>query len=151
MTEQNDERTEEADEGTVDNGFSSRKVEQTSDTAEETTTEAETEETTFPLAYVQKLRDESAKHRTRAQRADDLGARLHTALVAATGRLADPSDLAFDESHLDDAEALTTALDELLSRKAHLASRRPSGDVGQGASGGGDDVDLAGILRSRAG
>jgi len=105
---------------------------------------------TFPAEYVRKLRDESARHRTRAQRADDLAARLHTAMVAATGRLADPSDLPFEESHVDDDEALTAAIDELLTRKPHLASRRPSGDVGQGASPSGDTVDLAGMLRARA-
>ena len=74
---------------------------------------------------MQKLRDESAKHRTRAQRADDLAARLRIALVTATGRLADPSDLALDEGHLDDAEALTAAIDDLLTRKAALSVASP--------------------------
>ena len=113
-------------------------------------TSSDEEPETFPREYVEKLRDESAKHRTRAQRADDLAARLHTALVAATGRLADPSDLPFEESRLDDAEALTTAIDELLARKPHLASRRVTGDVGQGASASADTVDLAGMLRRNA-
>ncbi len=120
------------------------------------TPEEETEETgeeeleTFPREYVEKLRKEAAEHRTRAQRADDLAARLHTALVAETGRLADPSDLTFAEAHLDDAAALTGAIDDLLNRKPHLASRRPSGDVGQGASASAETVDLAGMLRARA-
>ncbi len=118
--------------------------------AEETEETTEEEPETFPREYVVRLRDESAKHRTRAQRADDLAGRLHTALVAATGRLADPTDLAFDESHLEDAEALTAAMDELLTRKPHLASRRVTGDVGQGASKSGEAVDLAGMLRARA-
>ncbi len=109
----------------------------------------EEEPETFPREYVEKLRDESAKHRTRAQRADDLAARLHTALVTATGRLADPSDLPFEESHVDDAEALTVAINELLSRKPHLASRRVTGDVGQGVTGD-SSVDLAGMLRRNA-
>lgn len=122
-------------------------------TEDETTTDDQTTETepeTFPREYVQQLRDESARYRTRAGRADDLGQRLHTALVAATGRLADPSDLAYAEAHLDDADALTAAVDDLLTRKPHLASRRPSGDVGQGATSEGTSVDLAGLLRSRA-
>ncbi|MEQ4567993.1 hypothetical protein [Paenarthrobacter sp. CAP02] len=106
---------------------------------------------TFPRTYVEKLRTESAKYRQRAQQADDLASRLHTALVAATGRLADPSDLPFEDGHLDDAAALTAAVDDLLARKPHLASRKPRGDVGQGpTSGASDTVDLAGILRSRA-
>ncbi len=106
---------------------------------------------TFPREYVVQLRQEAAEHRTRAARAGDLGQRLHTALVAASGRLADPSDLPYDEAHLDDTEALETAVDDLLARKPHLASRRPSGDVGQGATGTSGDVDLAGMLRGLAG
>lgn len=119
----------------------------TDDTTEQT---PEEERETFPREYVQQLRDEAAKYRQRAQRTDDLAGRLHTALVAATGRLADPSDLPFEESHLDDADALSAAIDDLLSRKPHLASRRPVGDIGQGASASADTVNLAGILRSRA-
>lgn len=105
---------------------------------------------TFPREYVQKLRDEAAKYRTKAGKADDLAHRLHIALVTATGRLADPSDLPFDESHLTDPAALVAAMDDLLAKKPHLASRKPSGDVGQGAGSGSDDFNLAGMLRSRA-
>ena len=82
-------------------------TEQTADTEEEEEPE------TFPREYVQQLRDENAKHRTRAQRADDLAKRLHTSLVAATGRLADPSDLAFDDAHLEDPATLEAAIDQL--------------------------------------
>lgn len=105
---------------------------------------------TFSRTYVEKLRRENQRYRERAGEADALAQRLHTALVAATGRLADPSDLAFDAAHLDDADALAAAVDDLLTRKPHLASRRPVGDIGQGATRTGDTVDLAGILRSRA-
>lgn len=105
---------------------------------------------TFPRSYVEELREENAKYRQRAQRADDLAARLHTSLVSATGRLQDASDLEFAQEHLDDPEALTEALDDLLAKKPHLASRKPTGNVGQGASGSHGTVDLAGLLRSRA-
>ena len=106
---------------------------------------------TFPREYVQDLRSESARYREKAKTADQLAQRLHVALVAATGRLADPTDLPFDESHLaDDGDALTAAIDELLERKPHLKSRRVVGDVGQGAGGKTADVDLAGILRGLA-
>ena len=105
---------------------------------------------TFSRDYVEKLRHENGKYRQRAQRTDELAHRLHTALVAATGRLADPTDLEFSEDHLEDPEALQAAVDELLARKPHLAARRPRGDVGQGAASSGDTVDLAGLLRSRA-
>lgn len=112
----------------------------------------ETEEETFPRSYVEKLREEAAKHRTRAARADELAAALWSARVAATGRLADPTDLAMPEG-VDplDADAVTEAVDELLARKPHLASRTPRGEVGSGATGGDSGaVDIAGLLRARA-
>jgi hypothetical protein len=54
------------------------------------------------------------------------------------------SYLVFGEDHLDD---LAAALDDLLARKAHLASRRPVGENRQGASTSPATVDLAAILR----
>ena len=120
------------------------------ETLEPETPEGDVEPETFPRDYVEKLRKENARYRERAQQSDALAARLHTALVAASGRLADPTDLAFDEAHLDDEEALTTAIDDLVARKPHLASRRPSGDVGQGVGSPVKNIDLAGILRAGA-
>lgn len=105
---------------------------------------------TFPREYVQRLRDESAKYRQKAGDRDTLAERLHSALVTATGRLADPSDLAYTEAHLTDPGTLTAAIDDLLARKPHLASRRIVGDVGQGVSGASTAVDLAGMLRRNA-
>lgn len=124
-------------------------AETTADT--ELTTDPPVDPETFPREYVAKLRQENAENRVKAKSADDLAHRLHLALVAATGRLADPTDLAFDPSHLDDPDALLAALDELVTRKPHLADRRPRGDVGQGATTDPATVDLAGMLRSRAG
>lgn len=112
--------------------------------------ETEEEQDTFSRDYVEKLRQENGKYRQRAQRTDELAHRLHTALVAATGRLADPTDLEFSEDHLEDPQALQAAVEALLSSKPHLAARRPRGDVGQGATGTADGVDLASLLRSRA-
>ena len=89
----------------------------------------------FPREVVEKLRQENGKYRQRAQHADTLANRLHTELVRATGKLADPTDLPFDPEHLDDPETLTAAVEELLVRKPHLAARRPSGDIGQGNRG----------------
>lgn len=105
---------------------------------------------TFPRDYVVKLRDENAKYRQRAADRDDLAAKLHTVLVAATGRLADPSDLPFDDGHLSDPEALTAALDALLTAKPHLASRKPSGNIGQGVSAASDSFSLSALLKSNA-
>jgi antitoxin component of RelBE/YafQ-DinJ toxin-antitoxin module len=105
----------------------------------------------FPRAYVDRLRRESAGYRERAQRADEYATRLHAALVAATGRLADPTDLPFDAEHLADNEKLTAAIDELLARKPHLATLRPAGDVGQGKRGQADTpASLADMLRANA-
>ena len=108
------------------------------------------EEDSFSRDYVEKLRQENGRYRQRAQRTDELAHRLHTALVAATGRLADPTDLEFSEDHLEDPQALQAAVEALLTSKPHLAARRPRGDVGQGATGSSESVDLAGMLRSRA-
>lgn len=105
---------------------------------------------TFPREYVEKLRKEAAGYRDKAKDRDQLAQRLHTALVAATGRLQDASDLPYDPAHLEDADALTAALDDLLDQKPYLASRRVVGDVGQGATDSASAVDLAGILRARA-
>lgn len=105
----------------------------------------------FPRDYVERLRDENARYRQRAGRADEFAAALWTANVAATGRLADPTDLAMpDDADPLDADVLTAAVDDLLTRKPHLASRRPRGQIGQGETGSTASVDLAGMLRSRA-
>lgn len=90
---------------------------------------------TFPRSYVEKLRQENGKYRQRAGEADTLAKRLHAELVRATGRLADPTDLPFDEEHLADPGTMIGAIDELLESKPHLASRRPTGDIGQGQRG----------------
>lgn len=118
--------------------------------------EAEAEETpeepeTFPRSYVEELRQENGKYRQRAQKGDEYARRLHTELVRATGKLADPSDLLFDEAHLDDPATLDAAIAELIGRKPHLASRRPVGEIGQGPSPSTGSVDLAAILRQKAG
>jgi hypothetical protein len=119
------------------------------DTGDEAESDSSAE--TFSRTYVERLRRESATYRERARTAEHYAARLHTELVRATGRLADPTDLPFNAKHLDDPDALAAAVDDLLARKPHLASRRPTGEIGQGAmSGGGPGVDLAAILRSRA-
>lgn len=109
---------------------------------------------TFPREYVEELRGEAAKHRTEAKEArealEPLQQRLFTLLVEKTGRLADPSDLPFDAALLEDSNALETAIEDLLARKPHLASRRVVGDVGQGAGAPSSEVSLAGLLSGNA-
>ncbi|WP_338538178.1 hypothetical protein N5P18_15675 [Janibacter terrae] len=112
--------------------------------------ETEDEPDTFPRSVVEKLRKENAGYREKARKAEDYARELFHARVAATGRLADPEDLPFDEALLDDRDALLAAVEDLLARKPHMGNRTPRGDVGQGLSGSSASVDLAGILRSRA-
>lgn len=118
--------------------------------SEETEGNTEDEPDTFSREYVQKLRDESARYRQRAGRADDLAHSLHKLLVEQTGRLADPSDLNFDEAHLEDPESLTASIDELLSKKPHLATRIARGDIEQGATPSDPEFSLTGMMRNHA-
>ncbi len=110
---------------------------------------------TFPREYVVQLRDEAASRRAALRdaeaRAERYGRELFAARIAATGRLADPTDLAYDPALLDDEGAFSGALEDLLARKPHLASRRPAGDVDQGARGEAEAVSLAALLRRGAG
>jgi hypothetical protein len=117
---------------------------------------AEQQPETFSREYVENLRSEAAGYRTRAKTADVLAQRLTTALAAATGRLADASDLPHSDDLLDDdglvdEVKVEAAVADLLAAKPHLASRTPRGDVGQGAQPQADEVSLAGMLRAGAG
>lgn len=104
----------------------------------------------FPREYVEKLRQENGRYRQRAGEADQLAERLHTELVRATGRLADPTDLPFDADHIADAGKMVAAIDALIEAKPHLASRRPTGDIGQGNRGqGGGSFSLLQMLKDR--
>lgn len=113
--------------------------------------EQDAEPDTFDRPYVEKLRKEAADARVKAKRADDLAAALWLAQVTATGRLADATDipLSGDVDPLD-ADAVTKAIDDLLAKKPHLASRKPSGNIGQGSTPVPALTDLAGMLRGRA-
>lgn len=127
---------------------------------QETVSEGDSNETpegeTFSRSYVEKLRKESAKYRDRAKQVDEITAerdglarRLHAALVAADGRLADPTDLEFDAAHLEDGQALAKAVGDLIARKPGLRSRKIGGDVGAGKRGTpkNREVDLINIIR----
>lgn len=104
---------------------------------------------TFDRAYVEKLRKESAKYREKAKRTEELEHRLHHALVAADGRLADPDDLPFDEAHLDDPEALAAAVTALVKNKPGLKAQKFTGSIGAGDRGTPKKapVDLIALMR----
>ena len=113
---------------------------------------------TFPRSVVEKLRRENATYRERAGRADALAERLMAATVrdATAGILADPTDLTdtadlVDDDGYPDPDKITDAARSLVEHKPHLADRRPRGDIGQGARHAPEPVDLAEMLRSRAG
>jgi hypothetical protein len=93
----------------------------------------------FPREYVEKLRKESAGYRDRAKsaedRADALARELFTARVAASQKLADPSDLEYNADLLEDSEKLTAAINELIAARPHYAARKMTGTVGQGVKG----------------
>jgi hypothetical protein len=115
----------------------------------ETPDEPEDSET-FTRSYVEKLRREAARYRERSTDRDEIAHRLHLALVTETGRLADPTDLPYADEHLADPDALTAAIDALLTAKPHLARRTVTGNIGQGATNTTDTVSLAGLLRRNA-
>jgi hypothetical protein len=81
-----------------------------------------------------------------------------TVRSAVQDHLADPADLlAFggadeliDAEGWPDLERITSAAQALAASKPHLASRRPQGDIGQGASTTSDTVNLGALLRERA-
>ena len=111
----------------------------------------EDEPDVFPRAYVEKLRKENADARAKVKDRDDLAQRLHTALAAADGRLADPTDLPYSEDQLD-PEKMGAAIGDLIARKPHLKAIRVKGDAGQGLRGNNvSQVDLLGTLRNLAG
>ena len=120
------------------------------------------EDGTFPRTYVEQLRRESAEHRTRAKRADELESRLLATIIreATSEILEDPEDLwrghetadFLDDDGYPDESKVRTAAEDLARSKPHLAKRRAAGDVDQGArSEPPEPVSLAGILRERAG
>lgn len=118
--------------------------------ADQPTDETEPDAESEALA---KVRREAKNLRERLKvseaRTDALARRLHAELTRASGKLADPSDLAFSAAHVDNPDALAAAIDGLLEAKPHLRSRIPSAaNVGQGAKDQGHSVGLLTHLKS---
>lgn len=125
----------------------------------------------YPAEIVQNLRREAADRRRKArdadqarQAADDRVAQLSERLIAASvaqhaTTLADPADLLAhvdaadltDDDGMPDPAKITSSATALLVKKPHLASRRPAGDIDQGArSDAREAVDFADVLRGAA-
>lgn len=155
MTEQDHDHDEATEDETTDPELSEISESSADETSDETTPEGDT----FPRAYVEQLRDESARYRQRAGRTDEAETRLRTEVIAANaGDLADPADLLVyveadtltDDDGWPDPALVAAAVAQLIADKPHLAQRRPRGDIGQGASRTGDTVNLATIMREKA-
>lgn len=152
MTEQNTEtelviEETETESGAENSSPAEPEAPVTNVTPADSESETSDEPDVFPREYVEKLRQENGKYRQRAQQADALAQRLHTELVRASGKLADPTDLPYDEDHLAAADNMAAAIDDLLARKPHLAARKPVGDIGQGATPSAQPVSLLGLLK----
>jgi hypothetical protein len=111
-------------------------------------------DSTFDPAYIAELRQEAAEGRVKAKRADALARQAVNAIVQGDGRLIDADDLAFDAQFLNDdglvdAERITAAIDSLVERKPHLAARRPSSPITQGAQPMAGQVSLLDLLQGR--
>lgn len=108
-------------------------VEGDTDTADDdSTAETDAQDDDTEATEVEQLKAQADQHE---QRADALAHRLHSALVAADGRLADPDDLPFNAEHLDDTDALSAAIGDLIARKPGLKAQNVTGDVGAGKRG----------------
>ena len=153
MTDQNttDTTAQEPENGTQTAQDASQASQAAQDAAQAAQDAAHGDAETFPREYVEKLRKEAAEARLKAKKADDYARALFAARVAATGRLADASDLPFNTDLVDDLPALEAAIDDLLAQHPHYAARTPRGDIGQGVGAvRHDDIDLAAILRRGA-
>lgn len=120
-----------------------------SESGSETGSGTENEAEAFSRSYVEALRAENGKHRTRAK---SLSEKLISAYAAQTGRLHDPTDLAatddlLGEDGVPDPERIKDAVEGLIKAKPHLARIRPVGNVGQGSTTEGT-TDGAGAFAS---
>ena len=116
--------------------------------------DADDEPDTFTREYVEGLRADIAKYRTKArdaeERADTVSRQLFRLRVEQTGRLADADDLDYDPDLLSDDEKLSGAIDSLLDVKPHLKSRAVRGELDQGVRGdNAGPTDFLGIMRSQ--
>lgn len=114
---------------------------ETDETPDVTTEDAdnEAEADSFPRNVVEALRRESAGYRDRAKaaeaRADELARALFTARVAATGKLENPAEIAYNGDILDDADAITQAIEAAITDRPYIKARKVTGSVGQGSRG----------------
>ena len=148
MTNTNESTNDNAEQAVTPADMPQKQAEPTGEQPAEQPDEQADEHTTFSREYVEELRGEAAKYRTRAKHTEEVERRLHDALVRLDGRLHDASDLDFDPKRLEGDGGVEAAITALLEAKPHLAKRAPSGDVGAGVRGEVDAApDLISIMR----
>lgn len=83
----------------------------------------------------EEVSDEGGAERDLVAENEALAVRLQEALVTLDGRLADPADLPFDPSFIDDPKALEAAITALVKKKPGLKAKQFGGNIGQGKRG----------------
>lgn len=84
-------------------------------------------------------------------KADNYSRQLFHARVEQTGLLIDPEDMPYDAALVDDPDALSAAVTDLVERKPHLRVVSTSGDLPAfGAGADSSSVSLTGLLRNNA-
>lgn len=154
MTENNVSRETLEDEPTGETDETTETAEETTESEEpaaSSTTESEPRGDENRSDQLTEVRREAAGYRKRLRETEtelqQVQSELFHARVAATGKLADPSDMPVDVELL--AGGLDDAIDELLQAKPHLKARA-FGDIRQGERGERAAVSLADILRTNA-
>lgn len=154
MTENNVSRETLEDEPTGETDETTETAEETTESEEpaaSSTTESEPRGDENSSDQLTEVRREAAGYRKRLRETEtelqQVQSELFHARVAATGKLADPSDMPVDVELL--AGGLDDAIDELLQAKPHLKARA-FGDIRQGERGERAAVSLADILRTNA-
>lgn len=154
MTENNVSRETLEDEPTGETDETTETAEEATESEEpaaSSTTESEPRGDENSSDQLAEVRREAAGYRKRLRETEtelqQVQSELFHARVAATGKLADPSDMPVDVELL--AGGLDDAIDELLQAKPHLKART-FGDIRQGERGERAAVSLADILRTNA-
>lgn len=104
----------------------------------ETVTQAADDAQPFDRDYVAGLRAEAAEGRVKAKRFDAANERLARAYASADGRLVDVEALTLSDDMLDadgivDRDRVLAAVEELVTSRPYLLSRRPVSPLPQGA------------------
>jgi hypothetical protein len=111
----------------------------TGDERDDDTHQDDDDAQTYPARVVRDLRNENAKHRTRAKdaeaRAEELGRALFISRVEATGKVENAAEIPYNADILDDPDAIAEAVDAAIAERPYIAKRKVQGSIGQGERG----------------